>query len=73
MKYVDLYDLELYNPQVGGCNWSRIEMPLVYADAGTQIALFKLCDRGPSVLHHFGDPQLHPPPHPELESQNFEW
>ena len=48
MKYVDFYDLQLFNPLVGGYKWYWIEMPMVQVDAETQIALFQLSDRGPT-------------------------
>ena len=48
MKYFDYYDLQLFNPLIGGYEWYRIEMPMVQGDAETQIALFLLCKRGPA-------------------------
>ena len=47
---VDFYDLQLFNPLLGDHKWYRIEMPVVWADVETQIALSQLSDRGPTSL-----------------------
>ena len=49
-EHFDFYDLQLFNPPVGGHKWFRIKMPMVQGDAKTQIVLFLPCDRGPTPL-----------------------
>ena len=50
MKNANFYDLQLFNPLVGGFKWYPIEMPVVQEDAETQITFFQLCDRGLTPL-----------------------
>ena len=86
IKCVNFYDLQLFNPLIGGYMWYRIEMLIVQRPTETQITLFQLCDRGAIPLlggendkkpHFFSKMTSlweHLAPHPsELGSQNFVW
>ena len=81
MRYIDFYDLQLFNFLMDGYKWYWIEMPIMLkGNTETRIALFQLCDRGPTPLlegknavENYPTSKTYNSICYELGTQNFVW